>query len=267
MTNKQYEKKEKAKKINLIDFLHTNYPDMICYNREKQEWRVPDTHIKIIETSYYDFDTGTGGDNIRFLTDIMGLSFFDAIKELTESKVKSVDLSKITFSEYERPENSFENEKAYDYLKVRGIKEEIVRMCINDGFVYMDKRLNIIFHNPVQEFCILRSTYADWKGIQSESVYGYWEISNGNSKEVYIFEAPIDALSYMSIYDKKGIYVAMGGLKKGTIEHIKKDFKGYELNLCVDWDDKGNQFAQSYPEIKRIKGTKGKDWNDELKNS
>lgn len=264
MTKQDYERKEQAKQVNLLEFLNKEYPDMIEYEKNKGDWRVAGTNIKVTETSFYDFNTGKGGDNIRFLTDIMNIPFFRAIDELLKADVSDVDLEAIMYKEYERPENSYEDKKAYDYLKGRGIREDLIGACIKDGFIYTDKRSNIVFYNPTQEFCILRSTYADWKGIRTLTKNGYWEAENGEEKEVYIFESPIDALSYMTLYGASGTYVAMGGLKKGTVEEIVSDYRGYHYNLCVDWDAKGNQFAENFPEITRIKGTIGKDWNDEL---
>lgn len=265
MTEEQYEKKEKAKETNLIAFLQSEYPDMIEYNTSKQEWRVPNTNIKISETAYYDFDTGTGGDNIRFMTDIMQKSFFQAIDELAASDVDAVDLNDIKKKEYKKPVDANDDAKVIQYLLKRKIDKSIIEKYIYEGLIYCDEQFNVVFYNYCQEFCILMSTYNDdWKGIRSESVYGYWEVTNGNCKDVYIFESPVDALSYMTIYNRPGVYIAMGGLKKGTMEHIKQDYEGYRLYMCVDWDDAGNQFSKNYEEVDRITGTIGKDWNDEL---
>lgn len=267
MTDKQYKRKVEAKKVDLVSFLQIKYPSMIEYVRKKKEWRVPGTNIKIKGVSFYDFDTSVGGDNIRFLTDIMKIPFKDAVDQLLESSAGRVcNIDDVRTYRYERPENLGDKDRVYRYLEKRGIKREVMETDVREEFIYMDKSYNIVFYNPIQEFCILRSSYTDWKGIRSASAYGFWQTGDGKTKDVYIFESPIDALSYMTIYGTEGTYIAMGGIKKGTMEQIQNSFSGYHFFLCVDWDEAGDSFARSFPKIDRIRGSKGKDWNDELNN-
>lgn len=265
MTPEAYARKEQARRVNLISFLEKEYPDMIEYNRQKQEWRVPDTHIKINESSFFDFDTETGGDNIRFLTDIMNKSFFTAVKELVDADVDEFDINNVSFdNKYEKPIDSGENDRALNYLVERKIERDIAYRYICCGEIYYDERGNIVFYNSEQDFCILRSTYADWKGVRSLKVNGYWEVIYESTKEVYVFEAPIDALSYMTLYKKPGIYIAMGGLKKETLKRIVREYSDRKITLCVDWDEAGNKFCKQFDKLERDTGTIGKDWNDEL---
>lgn len=268
MTDKDYFRKEEAKDVNLIEFLQERYPDMVDYDTEKHEWRVPGTHIKVTETSFYDFDTGEGGDNIRFLTDVMHKHFFEAVDELLETDVSHVCLEDIVYKDYKVPENAYNDDAVMDYLVKRKIDREIVQRYLDIVKIYLDTMGNIVFCNTWEDFCILRSTYTDWKGIRTKVKYGYWEAGKGETNEIYIFESPIDALSFMTLYGDTGKYMAMGGLKKGTVDNImlENQWGNTNFNLCVDWDEAGDKFAENYPEMNRIKGTKGKDWNDELNN-
>lgn len=53
---------------------------------------------------------------------------------------------------------------------------------------------------------------------------------------MYVFESPIDLLSYIVIVahtdmEQEGIFVAMGGLKKGTIERMQQDNRKHRKGL------------------------------------
>ena len=273
MLEKDYENKEKAKQINLISFLNAEYPDRIYFDRKKKEWRMKYSNIKISALSFYDFDKSTGGDNIRFLTDYMDMIFFEAVNKLLASGVEAITPEKIMIESFEKPNWVANTDEIYEYLQGRGIDKKLIDICIRKELLFLDDRKNIVFANPKQDFYILRSSYSDFKGIRTREVYGYWELVTKQADDVYIFESPIDLLSFIVIMahigmEKKGIYVAMGGLKKGTIERIQQDYPQelYTYHLCVDWDNAGNEFALKYPDMNRITGSVGKDWNDELKN-
>lgn len=272
MLEKDYENKEKAKQINLISFLNAEYPDKIYFDRKKKEWRMKYSNIKISALSFYDFDKNTGGDNIRFLTDYMDMSFFEAVNKLLVSGVEAITPEKIMIETFIKPNWVANTEEIYEYLQGRGIDKKLIDVCIRKEKLFLDDRKNMVFANPEQDFYILRSSYSDFKGIRTKEVYGYWELKTKQAKDVYVFESPIDLLSYIVIVahtnvEQEGIFVAMGGLKKGTIERIQTDYPPelYTYHICVDWDNAGNEFALKYPNMNRIAGNTGKDWNDVLR--
>lgn len=272
MLDTDYENKEKAKQINLISFLNAEYPDKIYFERKKKEWRMKYSNIKISALSFYNFDKCTGGDNIRFLTDYMDMTFFEAVNKLLASGVEAITPEKVMIESFTKPNRVANTDEIYEYLQGRGIDKKLIDICIRKELLFLDDKKNIVFANPKQDFYILRSSYSDFKGIRTREVYGYWELSTKQADDVYIFESPIDLLSYVVMMahigmEKQGIYVAMGGLKKGTIERIQQDYPQelYTYHLCVDWDNAGNDFALKYPDMNRITGSVGKDWNDELK--
>lgn len=272
MLNTDFKNKERAKQINLISFLNAEYPDMIFFDRKKKEWRIKYNNIKISALSFYDFDKCTGGDNIRFLTDYMDMTFFEAVDKLLSSGVEAITPEKIMIESFVKPNWVANTDEIYEYLQGRGIDKKLIDICIRKELLFLDDRKNIVFANPMQDFYILRSSYSDFKGIRTREYYGYWELATKQPVDVYIFESPIDLLSYLVIMAHKGIedegiYVAMGGLKKGTIERLKKDYPQeiFTYHLCVDWDNAGNDFVCNYPDMNRITGNIGKDWNDELR--
>lgn len=274
MRKLDYEKKEQARKINLISFLG----DDAVYNQIKKEYRYKDTNIKLVSDGFYNFDTGEGGDNIRFLTDILGYNFMKAVDELLtrkcESHHKVISSIKTTSNKgcIEEPTASAEPEKIkamYNYLERREIEPQTIKWLYDYLYVYPEEGYcnNIVFSNKPLGFYIVYGTYdKPYKKIVTRKENQYFCCTFESGRDVYLFESPIDAISFYELYHKSGYYVAMAGLKEKTVDNVELRFnpEEYTYHICVDWDKAGNEFALKYPELDRITGTVGKDWNDEL---
>ena len=97
----------------------------------------------------------------------------------------------------------------------------------------------------------------------------------GTSEDVYVFEAPIDMLSFITMNKQnwqEHNYVCLGGVAKDALlniiennEHIKMVY------FCVDQDEAGDKFVKRVGEELTEKGIewdrilpKLKDWNEDL---
>ena len=118
-----------------------------------------------------------------------------------------------------------------------------------------------------------------FKGIDRNS-HGSagFSVDIGKPNSIYLFESPIDALSYWSIKKEKlqnTRLVSMSGLKRQTmIDEIKRMGKeGHKVNhitFCTDNDKAGREFANKYRfllnrQICNIDIPQSKDWNQKLK--
>ena len=99
---------------------------------------------------------------------------------------------------------------------------------------------------------------------------------NGKSGEVFVFEAPIDMLSYISLHPENwqgNSYVALCGVSSAPIQRLLEEVPQLEeVTLCLDNDEAGHKAAR------RIAGElleewevevsahfpEQKDWNEEL---
>ncbi|EGQ2819250.1 hypothetical protein H7N44_002421, partial [Staphylococcus pseudintermedius] len=130
--------------------------------------------------------------------------------------------------------------------------------------------------------------YKLYKGIDfaSDPKYPFNFSTIDKPNDLYIFEAPIDALSYRTLHpNSDGVYMSMSGLKDKALLHQYSNFTqkyGQEPNkiyLCVDNDAAGKNFVSKFTEHELISKESGekinfipkfpegencKDWNDVL---
>jgi len=100
----------------------------------------------------------------------------------------------------------------------------------------------------------------------------------GSSDRLYIFEAPIDLLSYISLHQEKWqqhSYVALCGVgSQAMMKILELNPHLKEVALCLDNDEAGhmaserlkNQLAESGYRCCLLM-SRGKDWNDDLINN
>ena len=166
----------------------------------------------------------------------------------------------------------------------RGIEREIVNSFVQAGLLYEDAE----YHNAVfigkDEHGIVR--HAHKRSVNSEgkafriNVEGsdprysfHW---TGTTEQLYVFEAPIDLMSFITLYPqdwRSHSYVALCG----TAEHamlwmLEQNPHLQNVTLCVDNDDAGQKAVVRLTSILHENGytdivpllPEAKDWNEEL---
>ena len=97
----------------------------------------------------------------------------------------------------------------------------------------------------------------------------------GNGSDVYVFEAPIDMLSYITMYKEnwqEQSYVCLGGVAIDALTNIMKNNENIQrVHLCVDRDEAGDKTVKRIGEELTEKGIEwdriipeNKDWNEDL---
>ena len=109
----------------------------------------------------------------------------------------------------------------------------------------------------------------------SDSSYGFGYAGSGN--KLYVFEAPIDFLSFLTLYPKnwqKNSYIVLNGVSEHAMLQMLKDYSNLDtVVLCLDHDPAGIEACGRLAEIlvqngyRQIKNLKSscKDWNEDLK--
>jgi len=252
----------------------------------------PSLAIKNDRLSWFWHSKGIGGYGaLDYLMRIENTSFRAAVEALTG--IDTVTLQ--PRQETEQPITLFFPEKAgiplrlYDYLcRKRGIDSEIVNKLIQEEKIYEDRRGNVVFvaydENNKPRFASVRGTYDNrvfrMDCIGSDKRYGF-NMTYSQSKRLYIFESPIDAMSHASLRNattgnkdawKHQNRLSLAGTSDIALpKHLETRPFIEELVFCLDNDPAGREASRSLVMKYRGKGFNtwsvvptGKDFNEDL---
>lgn len=252
--------------------------------------RLKDYHSLVITRGipiYCRNSTGEHGNPIELLKDYLGYTFMDAVLAL--SQFGDDDDFDYDFNrELKIPERATMYDRAAKYLtETRGIDGKLVSKLMKDGLIYQEKGHNNIcfdYGNYIEIHGSL--SYKSFKGIAAGSDSdGYWAFGFTDKPKYqstcYVCESAIDAMSLFCIMGESArrdgavtpqcYFASMGGLKQGTLDRIRKEFK--HVILAVDNDsvrddtdeDAGRNFCNKLQNslLLRKIPTK-KDWNEDL---
>ncbi|UOR12029.1 toprim domain-containing protein [Halobacillus amylolyticus] len=282
---------EIARNVDLIDYLQRKGEPL---KREGRYYRHQKHDSLVIKDQMYAWNSREekGAGVINFAKMFYGMSFPEAVLDLNAQgyKMKTDGQERKSKEPYYYPEQ-YEvagKEKAKDYLtKERKIHPKIVEWLDQKDLIAEDKLGNVIFKwkqrgeivGADRQGTIPMKDGNMFKGIDRNS-HGSagFSIDIGKPNSIYLFESPIDALSYWSIKQARlqnTRLVSMSGLKRQTmIDEIKRLGKeGHtvrHVTFCTDNDKAGYNFAKKYQRVmtENLCSTSlptSKDWNDELK--
>ena len=174
--------------------------------------------------------------------------------------------------------------RMYAYLmRQRHIDREVISYFVHEKLLYEDKHHNCVFvgldDSGEAKHAHIRSTNSIGKifrmnieGSASEHCFH----KNGTDKSLYVFEAPIDLLSYISLFPEgwqEHNYVACCGTSSiPVLEMLRQLPQLRQVYLCLDNDDAGHAASERMAKLLEERGISAerlvpqqKDWNDDLK--
>lgn len=249
--------------------------------------------ITIRGSTWFDHKNQTGGGAIKFMQYHYGMDFPTAVQELLGQRVtslSSVPLKSTKQSEKQKdfrlPEANDNMHRVFAYLiKQRFIAAEVITHFAKRKLLYEDKEHhNAVFvgadENGVPRQAHKRGTTTFGKSFRqtvegSDTKYSFAHF--GKSEKLFVFEAPIDMLSYLTLHPEnwqEHSYIAMNGVYENAVLTALKGHSNLsEIVICTDNDVGGIDAADrlsdileesGYADIKRILPT-NKDWNEDLK--
>ena len=248
--------------------------------------------ITLRGSTWFDHKNQIGGGAIKFMQEFYGMDFQTAVQELLGQTVTPLSHSPPKVSakeekkEFRLPEANTNMHRVYAYLiKQRFIAPEVITHFAKQHTLYEDKEHhNAVFvgidENGVPRQASKRSTNSYGNSFRitcqgSDTRYSFAHF--GESKRLYVFEAPIDMLSFLTLYPKewqKHSYIAMNGVYENAVLTALKNHSNLsEVILCVDNDEGGIEAADrlrdilnenGYSNVKRL-APPYKDWNEVLK--
>lgn len=236
---------------------------------------------------WYRHSREIGGGPIQFMQHFYGMDFVEAVKYLLggEEGAELVQASRTPEPKlpFTPPKLSKNMHRTFAYLiKTRKIDADIVQHFVNEKKIFETKE----YHNAA--FCgydekgemkqmHLRSTlpgnrfFLDIDG--SDKQYYFRHI--GTNSDVYVFEAPIDMLSYITMNKenwKESSYVCLGGVAIDALKNVLSTNEQIsKVYMCVDRDDAGDKTVKRIGDELNEMGyewerilPENKDWNEDL---
>lgn len=290
------EQKKRARETDLVSFLNSR-GERLKRSGSEHEWT--GRHITIRNNKWFDQYSLEGGTAIDFVRREYGLSFPEAMEMLlrengeagitedTGAGLGACRSKKISEAKDRifLPEASSDMHRTYAYLtKTRGIDPGTISYFADKGHLYEDAKYhNAVFVGTDENGCprhahkkstaMRGGTYrGNERGSASE--YSFHHI--GQSHEIYVFEAPIDMLSYITLHPvnwREYSYVALCSVSDRALMHqLEQNGHIERILLCLDGDEAGQAATLRISE--KLKGSGyievsvlspiHKDWNEDL---
>lgn len=273
-----------AKHAELAAFLESQ-GEQLRRSGSEQEWA--EHHVTIRGHTWYDQYQQKGGTAIDFVQKYFNASFQDAVQMLLDQNivVEPIQPRQREHPQFQLPPRNENMRRIYAYLfKQRSIDRSVLDYFVHQKLIYESAN----FHNAVfvgtdddgtPRHAHKRSTASNsgWRQNQagSEAAFSFHHI--GKSCVIYAFEAPIDMLSFLSLYPKdwqQHSYVALCGVGDEALMHQLSTHENLrEVVLCLDNDDTGQAATERIEKALQDKGysvstlmPEDKDWNQILVN-
>lgn len=198
-------------------------------------------------------------------------SWKEAVTEILGRPQDKIDTYDKTRSEknempLDLPEKSSNAKNVIAYLcSTRRLDYDIVKWCLKEKLIYQDKRRNCVFVGCDKDGRVkhvhLKGTNPDrtfLKDIEGSDKRFAFSII-GRTDTVFVFESPVDLLSYMSLQmnigsDINDSYISLYGTSNLRLMQFLDDYPNTkEIVLCLDNDAAGVKATQEIKAELKIK--------------
>ena len=270
---------DKANAVDLEKFLRAQGETLVRSGKEYR-WKAHDS-LTVCGNKWFRHSQSKGGLPVDFVMEFYGKSFPEAVQMLTgEPGEAQPEAGPAPSPAFRLPLRNVTNANILNYLtQERKLSPSLVNFFIAAGDIYEDAaHHNVVF---VGRDADGHPRYASSRGIRekfrqdaagAEKAFGF--AHRGTGKQLLVFEAPIDLLSFIELFPKnwpQHSYLALGGVSAKALQQFLSERPDMErVFLCLDADKAGedacNRLAGLLPDtvsVTRIQPCM-KDWNDVL---
>ena len=291
------DQKRQANSVDLAEFLRREGEKLI---RSGPEYRLSSDHsVTVRGSQWYDHEAREGGGPVSFLQTFRGMSYPEAMECLLGGQMGVPYLSASKQKEvqpkpFALPPKNHTMRRLYAYLlQKRFIDREVLDAFTERGLIYesceqsrdgIKEYHNAVFvgtdehgaarHAHKRSISDLGKTFRmNVEGSDPRCSFHWF----GHSGRLYVFEAPIDLLAFLTLNPeawREHSYVALCG----TAEHamlwmLEKDPRLQTVVLCLDHDAAGIEASGRLTELLQKHGYTDivtlrpayKDWDEDLK--
>ena len=270
---------DKANAVDLEKFLRAQGETLVRSGKEYR-WKAHDS-LTVCGNKWFRHSQSKGGFPVDFVMEFYGKSFPEVVQMLTgEPGEAQPEADSAPSPAFRLPLRNVTNANILNYLtQERKLSPSLVNFFIAAGDIYEDSsHHNVVF---VGRDADGHPRYASSRGIQekfrqdaagAEKAFGF--AHRGTDKQLLVFEAPIDLLSFIELFPKnwqQHSYLSLGGVSGKALRQFLSERSDVErVFLCLDADKAGEdackRLAALLPDtvsVTRIQPCM-KDWNDVL---
>lgn len=290
------EQKHRANNIDLVDFLEKRGERLIRSGHEKR--LASDHSITVRGNEWFDHSSERGGYPVSFVQQFYGLTYPEAVTMLLGGEQGEV--YEPAGAKKQEPKKPFalpaanaDMRRVYAYLlKSRLLDREVVGAFAREKLIYescekskdgLKEYHNAVFvgldENGVPRHAHKRGVYTQGESFKGnvdgcDPAYSFHWV--GGSGKLYVFEAPIDLLSYITLHPKdwrRHSYVALCGVGgQAMLKLLELHPETGEVVICTDHDPAGAEAAEKFADLLAERGVPSsreistwKDWNEDIK--
>ena len=270
---------DKANAVDLEKFLRAQGETLVRSGKEYR-WKAHDS-LTVCGNKWFRHSQSKGGLPVDFVMEFYGKSFPEAVQMLTgEPGEAQPEADPAPSPAFRLPLRNVTNANILNYLtQERKLSPSLVNFFIAAGDIYEDAaHHNVVF---VGRDADGHPRYASSRGIRekfrqdaagAEKAFGF--AHRGTDKQLLVFEAPIDLLSFIELFPKnwqQHNYLSLGGVSGKALRQFLSERPDVErVFLCLDADKAGEDACKRLTvllpdsvSVTRIQPCM-KDWNDVL---
>ena len=271
---------DRANRADIADFLRTQGETLERAGNEYR-WNRHDS-LTVRENKWYRHSQSKGGGPIDFVMEFYGRSFTEAVQLLTGElgEGKPEQTAPPPLSDFRLPPRSPDPGQVKRYLtEARRIDEDVTGFFLSTGDIYEEAaHHNAVFvgrdESGIPRYAHQRGTTGNFRLDVKGSDKAFNFCYRGEGEKLFVFEAPVDLLSFLCLFKKdwqKHSYLSLGGVGEKALVRFLSDRPSVKtIYLCLDSDEAGNEacsrIAKLTPEgltVHRLVPL-FKDWNEVL---
>ena len=270
---------DKANAVDLEKFLRAQGETLVRSGKEYR-WKAHDS-LTVCGNKWFRHSQSKGGFPVDFVMEFYGKSFPEAVQMLTaEPGEVQPEADPAPSPAFRLPMRNVTNANILNYLtQERKLSPSLVNFFIAAGDIYEDSaHHNVVFvgrdadRHPCYASC--RGIYEKFRQDVAGAEKSFGFAHRGADKQLMVFEAPIDLLSFIELFPKnwqQHNYLSLGGVSGKALRQFLSERPDVErVFLCLDADKAGEdackRLAALLPDtvsVTRIQPCM-KDWNDVL---
>ena len=242
---------DRANQADLVSFLQSQGEQLTRAGNEYR-WKRHDS-LTVRGNKWYRHSQSKGGAPIDFVMEFFGKSFTEAVEMLTGEKgaAQPPDRpSPASLSDFRLPPPNSDNRTARNYLTAaRRIDEDVTGFFFSTGDIYEEAaHHNAVFVGRDEDgeprYAHQRGTAGSFRLDVKGSDKAFNFCYRGEGERLFVFEAPIDLLSFLCLFKKdwqKQSYLSLGGVGEKALLRFLSDRPNIKtVYLCLDSDEAGN---------------------------